>query len=167
MTDTTTATAEFSISRSFKAPRAQIWQAWTSRESLSRWWGPKGWDLHVAQFDFRVGGVFHYSMAQGGQTMWGRFVYREIAAPERLAFISSFSNEAGDVTRAPFSTNWPLEVLNVLTLSEIADGTRVNLRAGPINATADELEFFEGMRDSMRQGFTGTFDNLDALLARS
>lgn len=165
MTDTTTA-VEFSMSRTFKAPRPQVWQAWTSREGLSQWWGPKGWDLKVTRFDFRAGGIFHYAMTQSGQTMWGRFAYRDIASPERLVFVSSFSNEAGEITRAPFSATWPLEVLNVLTLSETGDGTRVDLRGGPIDATPDERKTFEGMRDSMRQGFTGTFDNLDAHLAR-
>jgi uncharacterized protein YndB with AHSA1/START domain len=50
--------------------------------------------------------------------MWGRFVYREIVAPERIVFINSFSDEEGNITRAPFSPTWPLEVLNTLTLSE-------------------------------------------------
>jgi uncharacterized protein YndB with AHSA1/START domain len=35
--------------------------------------------------DLRPGGVFHYGLqAPGGTTMWGRWVFREIAAPERL-----------------------------------------------------------------------------------
>ena len=35
--------------------------------------------------------------------MGGKFVYREIVAPERLSFISSFSDEKGGVTRHPWS----------------------------------------------------------------
>ncbi|WP_189020095.1 hypothetical protein [Paenibacillus marchantiophytorum] len=39
------------------------------------------------------------------------------------------------------------------------------LRGGPINTTEEENQFFTGMLDSMRQGFGGTFDQLDDYLA--
>ena len=53
-----------------------------------------------------------------GNEMWGKFVYREIAAPERLVFVSSFSDADGNTVRAPFSETWPLEILNTLSLVE-------------------------------------------------
>ena len=57
--------------------------------------GPKGCKLRVVKVDLRPGGVFHYAMTyQPGHEMWGRFVYREVAAPERLVYVSSFSDEA-------------------------------------------------------------------------
>lgn len=34
--------AGFSLTRTFDAPRALIWQTYTELERLSRWWGPKG-----------------------------------------------------------------------------------------------------------------------------
>jgi uncharacterized protein YndB with AHSA1/START domain len=99
--------------------------------------------------------------------MWGRFVYREIVAPERIVFINSFSDEDGNITRAPFSSTWPLEVLNTLTLSEHEGKTTLTLRGGPINATEEERKTFEAGFDSMRQGFTGTFDQLADYLAKA
>jgi uncharacterized protein YndB with AHSA1/START domain len=113
--------------------------------------------------------MFLYSMQykSGAPQMWGRFVYREIMPPERLVYVSSFSNEAGEITRAPFpqiKDTWPLEVLNVLTLTEQGDTTTLTLRGRPINATDEEKRTFAGMFDSMRQGFGGTFEVLDAHL---
>src|SRR6266568_2266197 len=86
-----------------------------------------------------IGGVFHYAMAyRPGHEMYGRFVYREIAAPGRLVFVNSFSDAAGGITRAPFpqlGDRWPLEVLNNMTLTEKDGKTTLTLRGGPINAT--------------------------------
>jgi len=161
-------TQEFVISRTFAASREKVWRAWTDAESLAHWWGPQGCTLRVLKLDLRPGGVFHYAMAlQPGHEMFGRFVFREIVAPERLVFVVSFSDAAGGITRAPFPQlqgKWPLEVLNVVTFTEAAGATTLTLRGGPINATEEERAIFAGHTDSMRQGFGGTFDQLDAFL---
>jgi uncharacterized protein YndB with AHSA1/START domain len=50
----------------------------------------------AATIDLRVGGIYHYGMiAPDGSPMWGKFVFREIVAPERMVFVNSFSDEAG------------------------------------------------------------------------
>jgi uncharacterized protein YndB with AHSA1/START domain len=162
---------EFTISRVFDAPRKLVWQAWSEPERLAQWWGPKGSTIRVIKLDFRPGGVFHYAMAfKLGHDMYGRFVYREISAPERLVFINSFSDLEGGVTRAPFPQlggNWPLEVLNTVTLAEQGGRTTLSLRGGPINANDIERETYAGMHGSMRQGFGGTFDQLAEYLANN
>lgn len=159
---------EFVITRVLDAPRDLVWQAWTDAERLAQWWGPKGCTIRVGKLDVRPGGVFHYAMQwHAGHDMWGRFVYREIKAPERLVFVNSFSDEVGNITRAPFSQTWPLEVLNHLTLSERDGKTTLTLRGGPINATDEERKTFESMFESLQHGFGGTFDQLDAYLAKT
>jgi uncharacterized protein YndB with AHSA1/START domain len=97
----------------------------------------------------------------------GRFIYRDIVAPEKLVFINSFSDANGGITRAPFSPTWPLEILNTLTLTERDGKTTLDLRGSPINATEAERKTFEGMRNSLRQGFTGTFDQLETYLKQA
>jgi uncharacterized protein YndB with AHSA1/START domain len=159
---------DFVISRTFDAPRDLVWKAWTEAEHLAHWWGPKGCTLRVVKLEFRPGGIFHYAMQfKPGHEMWGRFIYREIAAPERLVFVSSFSDASGGSTRGPFSQTWPLGVLNNLTLTEQGGKTTLTLRGGPINPTPEELKTFTDMFDSMRQGYGGTFDQLAAYLAKS
>jgi uncharacterized protein YndB with AHSA1/START domain len=109
---------EFTITRVFDAPRELVFKAQTEAEHLSKWWGPKGYTMLVAKLELRPGGTFHYSMrSPEGHEMWGKFVYREIVAPERIVFVNSFSDESGATVRAPFAPDWPLEVLNMLTLS--------------------------------------------------
>jgi uncharacterized protein YndB with AHSA1/START domain len=162
-------TQDFALSRTFNAPRNLVWKAWTSAEALGQWWGPKGATVRVINLDLRPGGTFHYAFAfQPGHEMYGRFVYREIVAPERLVFVSSFSDPEGGITRAPFpqlKDKWPLEVLNVMRVTELAGETTLTLRASPLNASEDEYAMFAANIGSMRQGFGGTFDKLADYLA--
>jgi uncharacterized protein YndB with AHSA1/START domain len=170
--DAAAATPDFVITRTFDAPRDLVWKAWTEAERLAQWWGPKGCSIRVVKLDVRPGGIFHYTMQfqKGGPEMWGRFIYGEITAPERLVFINSFSDADGGITRAPFSQlndTWPLEVLNVVTLAEQGGKTTLTLRGSPINATDEERKTFAGMFDSMQKGFGGTFDQLVDYLAKA
>jgi len=158
---------EFVFSRTVDAPRDLVWKAYSEAERLAQWWGPKGCKVIVGSLDFRPGGIFHYGMEwSAGSIMWGRFVYREMVPPERLVFVSSFSDEKAGITRAPFNEHWPLEVLNVITFEDAAGKTRITMRGGPIEPTKEEREAWEGHFDSMNQGFSGTFEQLVAYLKK-
>ena len=103
----------------FDAPRDLVWKAFTEPERMKEWWGPKGFTVIASKMDLRPGGSYHYGMkAPNGSTMWGKFVFREIVAPERMVFINSFSDEAGGITRHPMSPTWPLEMLSTFTFEE-------------------------------------------------
>jgi uncharacterized protein YndB with AHSA1/START domain len=157
---------ELHLQRVFQAPRERVYQAWTEPERLAKWWGPKGMDSRVVRFELRPGGVFHYRMtAPDGSRMWGKFVYREVHAPERIVFLNSFADEAGNTIRAPFSADFPLEFQNTVTLSEQEGRTTLTLRGVPVNATEAERRMFDSMRQSMQQGFGGTFEQLARYLA--
>ncbi|WP_276352082.1 SRPBCC family protein [Cohnella caldifontis] len=154
------------LTRTLHAPRELVFKAWSEVEHLKRWWGPKGFEIDVAHLDFRPGGYFHYRMqSSDGHRMWGKFVYREIEVSERIVWNNSFSDEAGNIVRAPFSDLIPLEIRNEVTFLENNGMTIMTLCSEPVNATEEERSFFEGMFDSMREGFGGTFDQLEAYLA--
>jgi uncharacterized protein YndB with AHSA1/START domain len=163
---------EFVITRTFAASRDLVFKAWTEPDRLAKWWGPAGFKMRVMTLDLRPGGVFLYSMEgpPGGPMsgeVWGKFVYREIAAPRRLIFINSFADSAGNLKRHPMSATWPLEVLSTLTFEEHDGQTTVTLRGVPIHASDEERSTFEGGRSSMQQGFKGTLDQLADYLAKS
>jgi uncharacterized protein YndB with AHSA1/START domain len=162
--------SELVISRVFDAPRALVFQAFAEAERLAQWWGPKGFTIHVSRLEFRPGGVFHYRMAApNGHDMWGKFIYREIVEPDRIVWVNTFSDPDGGLTRAPFGKaleNYPLEVLNTVTLGEQDDKTTLTVRVAAIDATDEERATFEGLFDSMRQGYGGTWEKLDEYLAR-
>jgi uncharacterized protein YndB with AHSA1/START domain len=158
----------FDTSRTFDAPRELVWKAWTERDRLMQWFGPKGFTMSVAKLDFRPGGIFHYCMqSPDGHKMWGKFVYREIVAPERIVLVNSFSDEAGGITRHPMSATWPLEMLSTTTFTEQGGRTTLTLECAPLNATEAERKTFDGAHEGMKGGWTGTFDQLAAYLAKT
>jgi uncharacterized protein YndB with AHSA1/START domain len=157
----------FVISRTFDAPRDLVWKAFTDPEHLKQWWGPKGCTMRAAKMDLRPGGTYHYCMrTPDGHDMWGKFVYREIVAPERLIFVNSFSDENGGLTRHPMSPTWPLEMLSTFTFVEHEGKTTLTIQWLPINANEVERKTFDDGRGGMTQGWTGTLDQLAAYLAK-
>lgn len=158
----------FTLSRTFEAPRDVVWKAWTERERLLQWFGPKGFAMTTAKLDLRPGGNFHYCLrSPDGKEMWGQFVYREISAPGRIVLVNSFSDEKSGLTRHPFSATWPLEMLSTTTLTEKDGKTKLTIEWSPLNPTDGERKTFDTSHDGMKQGWTGTFDQLAAYLAKA
>jgi uncharacterized protein YndB with AHSA1/START domain len=108
---------DFVISRTFDAPRDLVWKCFTDPGRMKHWWGPKGFKVIASKMDLRPGGIYHYGLqAPNGQTMWGKFVYREITPQDKIVFISSFSDERGGTTRHPGNESWPLTMLSTFML---------------------------------------------------
>ncbi len=161
------AESDFVISRTFSAPRDLVFAAWTEREHLHHWFGPKGIEIVHCTNDLRPGGVMHYGMrTPDGNVMWGKWIYREIVVPERLVFVVSFSDENSGVTRHPMSAGWPLETLSTVTFEDAGGATNVTVRWAAHNATELERETFNSGHSSMKQGWSGTFDQLTEYLSR-
>ena len=161
--------ADFVISRVFDAPREVVWECFTKPERMKEWWGPKGSVIVASKMDLRVGGTYHGAMRDpGGRVMWAKFVYREIVAPELLVWVHSFSDEAGGLTRHPMSPTWPLKLLTTVTLAQAPENkTALTLRWSPLEATEEERKTFDAAHDGMRGGWGGSFDQLDAYLAKA
>jgi uncharacterized protein YndB with AHSA1/START domain len=160
--------ASFEISREFNAARPLLFSCFTSADRLARWWGPKDFVIIRPKLDFKPGGMFHYGMESGqGQRMWGRMVFHEIVAPERIVFLNSFSDENGGLARAPFFDNkWPLEILTVFQFEELGPNrSRFVVTWTPHDATAEEQATFDANHASMQGGWTGTLDKLEDYLA--
>jgi uncharacterized protein YndB with AHSA1/START domain len=157
----------FKLSRTFDASVPLIWDVWTKAGHLAEWFGPAGMKLVVKSLDLRVGGTFLYGMQMPtGVTMWGKWVFREISAPHKLAYVVSFCNEAGQPVRHPMAPLWPLEVLAIQTLEQKDGKTAFESRSFPINATPEERAIFKAGHAGMQMGFGGTFKQLETYLAK-
>jgi uncharacterized protein YndB with AHSA1/START domain len=158
----------FIISHLFHAPRERVWKAWSERERLMRWFGPVGITIPGAKLDFSSGGTFHFCMrSPDGKSMWGKFVYREIIAPEKIVLVNSFSDEHGGLTRHPLSPTWPLEMLSTTIFADVGEHTRLTIEWRPLQPTAEERKTFDSSHDSMRQGWSGTFGQLTGYLVNA
>ena len=52
---------EVEVTRSFRAPRALVYEAYTTPELMKRWLlGPPGWSMPVCEMDVREGGRFRW-----------------------------------------------------------------------------------------------------------
>jgi uncharacterized protein YndB with AHSA1/START domain len=159
------------ISRAFNAQRNLVFRAFTRASHLRRWWGPAGFVIAVTKFNLCPGGVFHYSLQapidhpMGDKRMWGKLIYQEICPPERLVFLNAFSDEAGNFTRHPMSPTWPLQVRNILALTEQEGQTNVSLNSMPYDASDEERNTFAISHPSMQQGFGETFKQLEVHLS--
>jgi uncharacterized protein YndB with AHSA1/START domain len=159
---------QFNISRTLDAPRTAVWKAWTDADALKQWWSPKGFKTTFAKVDLKPGGLFHYGLeTPQGQKFCGRFIYREIVAPERLVYVLSFADEQANIARNIWNDQWPLEILSTLTLTERDGKTELHLTSVPVNATPEEVAAFEDGAPSMNAGFNGTFDQLVDYLAKT
>lgn len=159
--------ADFVIAREFDAPRELLWKCVTEAERMKAWFGPKGSTVVSSKMDVRVGGTFHGGLRDDlGQVIWAKFVYREVAPTERLVWLHSFADEAGNLIRHPLRTTWPLQLLATVTFEARPDNkTKATIRWSPFNATTEAQSAFDAAHDSMTQGWNGSFDRLEAYLA--
>jgi len=143
----------FTMSRVFDAPRELVWKVCTDPELLPKWWGPKGKATIVDKMEVKVGGVWRYIQKDAEGNEYGfNGVFKEVRAPERLAYTFEFEPMAGHVST------------ETITFEELPDGkTRITSRT-----TFDTLEDLEGMLQSgMEGGAVETWDRLEELLAKA
>ncbi|GLW09984.1 hypothetical protein Misp01_51130 [Microtetraspora sp. NBRC 13810] len=98
LTVTASADTEIVMTRTFDAPRALVFDAFTRPELLRRWHGARGWELVVCEIDLRPGGAWRFvSRGPGGAEMGHGGVYREVAAPARIVQTETYDDwDAGE-----------------------------------------------------------------------
>ncbi len=87
------------IERIFDAAVDLVWQMWSDPDHFTKWYGPKGFTIPVANMDMRVGGKRLICMASpdGSMKMWTTGEYTEIVPNQRLAYTESPADEQGNV----------------------------------------------------------------------
>lgn len=155
----------FRISREFKAQQGLMWRLWTEKDLLEKWSGPKGTKLKQSNFELKAGATNHYCMiSPDGTESWGKQVFREVMKPDRVIYITSFSDAQGNMARHPMSATWPLEMLTTITLLPLGDKTRVTVEWMPLFPAAEEIETFNSAHEGMKMGWTGSLDTLQQYL---
>ena len=155
---------QFIVFRYVDAPRERVWRAWTDPKEMSAWFGPKGSETTHSDLDFRVGGSYHYAMRSGDVEMWGLAMYREIEKPAKLVYVQQFSDKDRGLGVHPMAPNWPKRMLTTVLFQDFGPKTLISLYWAPVEASAAELETFAGGMAGMNQGWSGSFDRLDAFL---
>ena len=84
---TTPSDSEVRVTRSFKAPRALVFRAYTEPGLVRRWMlGPPGWSMPVCEMDVRVGGTYRWRWRSDtdGTEFGFAGTFREVQPPSRL-----------------------------------------------------------------------------------
>jgi uncharacterized protein YndB with AHSA1/START domain len=89
------------IRRTFAAPQAKVFHAWTDPRSLKKWCAPSDdFETLIAEVDLRVGGTYRIGMQPPGSAEMhiATGVYKEVDAPRRLVYTWSWEGgmEAGE-----------------------------------------------------------------------
>ncbi len=141
------------ISGIFPAPRALVFEAWSTAEHLKRWFSPEGFTTPEAEVDFRPGGVCAICMrSPDGQDFWSRGHYLEISPPDRLVFSSS----VGDAGSPKFTVH------TTVTFEDHDGGTRMSVRQ--VYDLHDPA--FRTAVDGAPEGWRTTLDKLAREVAR-
>jgi uncharacterized protein YndB with AHSA1/START domain len=141
------------ISRTFAAPRALVFKAWSSAEHMKRWFSPEGYSVPEAEIDFRPGGVCAICMrSPEGQDHWSRGVYVEIAPPDRLVFTAGIA--VGNEQKFTAHTT--------ITFEDEGPGTHMTVRQ--VYEMHDESYLFAVK--GAPEGWRTTLDKLEREVAR-
>jgi uncharacterized protein YndB with AHSA1/START domain len=141
------------ITRRFPAPRALVFQAWSTAEHIKRWFSPSTYTVPDAEIDFRPGGVCAICMrSPDGQDFWSRGKYLEIVPPERLVF--SIGLVMAGETRFTAHT--------VVVFEEEGAGTRLTVR----QEYDVHDEAFASSIEGAPEGWRTTLDKLEREVAR-
>ena len=155
----------FIITRELDAPRELVWKVWSDPAHLANWFGPKGSTILLSEMDLRPGGTYRFGLRGAGGDMYARWTFRDVVPGERLTTINEFTDAQANPIPAPFAESWPVKMISAVYLEAIGPArTRVTVRWAPFEATAAEETVFANNKPSMNQGWSGTFEKLEAYL---
>ena len=149
LTVTTPSDREIVMTRVFDAPRDLVFEAHSSCEHMTNWWGPRKYDFASCEIDFRPGGKWRIvHRGPDGEEYGFHGEYREIVPPERITWTFEFEG-------------WPGQVaVETLTLEEHDGKTTITA-----TSVYDTVEARDAMIESgMESGAAESFDRLDEYL---
>jgi uncharacterized protein YndB with AHSA1/START domain len=136
------------LRRTFNAPRARVFAAWTNPELMRRFFSSDDSPVAVLALDVRTGGSYRLAFRQPSGEEWVVYgTYREVVPPERLSMTWRWAEDDPSLERE-----------TLLTL-EFHD------RAGATELVLTHVNFRdEQQRDSHKHGWTDMLDRLSGVL---
>lgn len=142
---------EILVTRTFDAPRAMVFEAYTRPELLKRWLGAHaGWSLDVCEVDLVVGGAYRWIWrGPDGAQMGISGRYLELAPPDRLVCTEKFDDAW-----------YPGEGMVTVDFIEEAGATTLRLTLRYESQAARDGV----LKSPMETGLAASYDALEALL---
>jgi uncharacterized protein YndB with AHSA1/START domain len=141
---------EVKVTRSFKAPRALVYRAYTEPELVRRWLlGPPGWSMPECEMDVRVGGRFRWRWRnlENGDEFGFMGQYREVQPPSRIVHTEAYDpGTVGGVYPAN-------DAIVVVTFTEDEGQTTMTTAIDFGSKEARDAAVATGMTDGMEQSY--------------
>jgi uncharacterized protein YndB with AHSA1/START domain len=140
------------ITREFDAPPERVFRAYTERDLLVQWLGPRNLTMKVETFDCRTGGSYRYLHVDEAGNEYGFFgAFHEVRPVERIVQTFTYDGVPDGVS------------LETALFEDLGGRTRVTT-----TSVVDSLEARDGILASgMETGLTEGYERLDELLASS
>jgi len=152
-------TLTLTITATFAAPPARIWQFYADPRQLEKVWGPPSCPATVVDHDLTPGGRVTYFMTDPeGGTHAGYWHVLDVAAPTRFSFIDGFADIDADLGFSP-RPDLPVST-NVFTFAEHDGGTRA-----VYTSTYDSAEALQTVLDmGVVEGASAAINQIDHLV---
>jgi len=142
--------SEVKVTRSFRAPRALVYRAYTEPALLQRWLlGPPGWSMPVCEMDVRPGGRYRWRWRndQDGSEFGFSGAFREVQPAAKLVHTEAY--EPGTV-----DFGYPgKEAIVTVSFTENAGVTTVTTLIDFGSKEARDSAVATGMTDGMEQSY--------------
>jgi uncharacterized protein YndB with AHSA1/START domain len=142
---------EVKVTRTFKAPRALVFRAYTEPALVRRWMlGPPGWSMPVCDMDVRVGGSYRWKWKNDSDgAEFGFFgTFREVQPPSKIVHTErydpgtlpeAYPNEGEAIITTTFT-----EEDGITTMTALMDFGSKDIRDAALKT---------GMTDGMEQSY--------------
>ena len=151
------------LERTFDAPPALVWRAWTDPDLVNRWYGP-GVETVIHRLEPKPGGLWLLEMRMGEKSFFQRAEYTEATPHERLVWLHANADADWNIVANPMMANWPRVLLTTVTFDEAGAQTKLRLTWTPHEANEDEISCFAGALEGMDKGWAAGMKLLAELL---
>jgi uncharacterized protein YndB with AHSA1/START domain len=154
LTVTTPTDLEIVFTREFDAPRELVFEAHTSCEHLSHWWGARSARFVSCELDFRPGGAWRIVLGtgRGEVTFFGE--YLEIVRPERIVRTFGFNDTAGGPETYRFEEADGKTIIRRRAVFGSVEDRDAALAAGMAAGAAESYERLDELLEALRKAAT-------------
>lgn len=85
--------------RTYDAPRQLVFDCWTKKEHIDKWWGPAGFATETIEMNFKQGDTWRHTMTGPDGTVFPNLItYTTIRPPEEICYVHG----SGEHEDSPF-----------------------------------------------------------------
>lgn len=86
-TKSNTKDRELFLSKTFNAPVALVWEAWTKPEHIANWWGPNGFTTTISLMEIKPGGEWDLVMhGPDGTDYKNKSIFKEVVLHKKIVY---------------------------------------------------------------------------------